>query len=256
METSRPWLPRAAIERGARDVPLHQVVSDWSSKWFARRAAVLAGDPITTASDTTGGGWELAHGIALVPAADAEAAVIALLFGSQEGAEELTAADQAALGAVVESCFTDLRSRLATAFRLPGDAAWRPTMTAADGQPRWVWRVQGDKGGALVKIAVDEALLVRRIRSGLPSATGGRSLTALHAALAGQPVGVSALVGRCRLTTSELAGLGQGDVVVLDRLLGDVVELAVDGDLKPMPCTVDERDGCLTLTLRLMDRPR
>lgn len=250
MESYRSWLPGAAIERGACEAPLRQVVADWSSKWFARQQAMLAGDPVaTTALNTPGGsGWETADGLMIVPAMDAEAAMITLSFGLSGDADALTAADEAALRAVVQSCLADLRSRLAAAFGLPPDAPWRPAMTKADA-PRWEWQVEGYGGVALLRIAADEALIARRVRGGLPPAARDRALAPLDAALAGQSIGVSALVGRCRLTTAELGGLGQGDVVVLDRMLGDPVDLAIDRDPKPLPCTVEERDGCLILTL-------
>lgn len=251
MDTYRPWLPGVAIERGARDVPLRQAVADWSSKWFARQPATQAGDPaVTSALDWRGSGvWELVDGLMVVPAADADQAMIALLFGPRDDGATPAATDQAVLQAVVDACSADLRSRLATAFRLPADAAWRPASTSADAIRRWVWRIETGRGAGVLRVAADEALIARLIRAVLPPTAAERPLATLATALAGQPVDVSALVGRCRLTTAELGDLAQGDVVVLDRMLGGPVDLAVDGEPKPLPCTVDERDGRLTLTL-------
>ena len=247
----RPWLPRAAIDQGVGAVPCRQVVADWSAKWFARAAATVRGEAaIATALDLQGGtGWDLADGVAIIHAASVEQAVLSLLFGPRDDGGPLTASDEAVLQAVVDACLGDLRSRLATAFRLPADAAWRPDLPSADGARRWIWRVEAGQGVSLLRIVVDEALVARRVRAALPPVARGRAPASLAAGLAAQAIAVSARVGGCRLTTAELGGLGLGDVVVLDRALDDPIDLAVDRDPKPRPCTVEDRDGRLTLIL-------
>lgn len=251
MEVYRPWLPGAAIEACARAVPLRQVVADWSAKWFVRPPVTPLRDAVLTAvADPRGGArWVLADGVGLRLAAEGEQGIMTLLFGARDGAEPLMPGDTLALQAVVDSCLRDLRARLATALRLPEDAPWRPEASVPDAARRWVWRIEAGRGAALLEIAVDEALLVRRIRAGLPPAPAPQRISRLAAALAPQPIVLSALVGRCRLTTAELAGLGEGDVVVLDRALDDPVAIAVDRVPQARACTVAERDGQLHLTL-------
>lgn len=257
MEMHTSWLPPTAVEDGALRTPVREVVEAWSAKWFASRQASSSGRPARVPPDarTHAVGWRLADGLRLALADGADQAIVDLLVGQADGAEAPTAADLSILHAIAEACLTDLRSRLSAAFRLAEDAPWRAAPLDEGQGPAWVWTVgvdephSFDERPSLLEVVADEALIVRGVRAALPLPPRPDALRPLAAALARHPVDVSAFVGRCRLTTSELAGLGPGDVVVLDRPLGQKVQLAVAGEPKPLACTVQEADGALALTL-------
>lgn len=250
MATHREWLPASAVERGVRDAPVRTVVADWSSRWFMHGEMILRRIPVLKEGIVAGEatGWSLGDGLTLIRKGGARRAIADLLFGPQDDAEPPTPADESVLRTAVESCLADLRARLATAFRLPADDPWRPSLPTDGSVRRWIWSVDAGRDESPLGIAVDEELIVRRVRAGVPPVARASALTPLASALANQAVSVSALVGRCRLTTSEVAGLGEGDVVVLDRTIGDKVDLAVGREPKALSCQVEERDLHLILT--------
>jgi len=247
----RSWLPAEAIQRGIRDMPLRACVRDWASSWFAAGQADVTGDPVTTAGPGAARGtcWILAEDVVLALAADAEARIAALMVGAPDDPAALTVADRAVLDGAAQACVADLRTRLAAALRL-GGAGWRggapgDSMPA----PRWTWRISDGRGSTLLEIALGEELIVRRVRAALDTAPASRDLSSFAAALSDQPVSISALVGRSRLTTTELAGLARGDVLVLDRDLESPVDIAVEYRPKSLRCTVDRQDDRLHLTI-------
>ena len=247
----RSWLPAEAIQRGVRDVALRTCVREWASSWFAVEQADLTGDPVASPQPSKGRGasWHLADGVALALAEDADTRVAALMFGTPDDVTSLTVADRVALDTAAETCITDLRARLVSALRLGSGATWRAGAQAPDASADWwTWRVTDRRGGTLLEIALSEDLIIKRIRAAL-APVAARSLSSLAAALSDQQVTVSALVGRSRLTTTELAGLSCGDVLVLDRDIDAAIEVAVEHRPKPLRCTVDSHGDRLQLTI-------
>jgi len=251
MTQIRSWLPAEAVQRGVRDMPLRACVRDWASSWFASAQADVSGDPVATTAPGAGRGtcWQLAEDVVLALAADAEARLATLMVGTPDDPAALTVADRALLDGAAQACIADLRTRLAAALRL-GGAAWRGG-APGDGAvaPCWTWRVADGRGITLLEIALTEELIVRRVRAALGPAPAPGALASLATAMSDQSVAISALVGRSRLTTTELAGLACGDVLVLDRDLDKPVDIAVEHRPKPLRCTVDRQDDRLQLTI-------
>lgn len=251
MTQIRSWLPSEAIQRGVRDVPMRASVRDWASSWFAAGQADVSGDPVATSEPGKARGtcWRLADGVVLALATDAEERIAASMFGTPDDPASLTAADRASLDSAADACIADLRARLASALRL-GGGAWRGG-ASDDGLPApwWTWRVADRDGSTLLEIALSEELIVRRVRAALARAPAPRDPSSFAAALADQAVAISALVGRSRLTTTELAGLARGDVLVLDRDLDKPADIAVEHRPKSLRCTVDRQDDRLQLTI-------
>jgi len=247
----RSWLPPEAVHRAVRDVALRPCVRDWGAAWFAARSADVAGDPAAGPPPlaTRGTCWQLADGVVLSLADDAEARIAAMMFGAPDDVASLTSADRAALDIAAGACAADLRSRLVASLRLGGAAAWRPGTVEPGTGSWWTWRVADGGRTDLLQIALSEELIVKRARAALPPVAGGKTVAPLAIALADQPVTVSALVGRSRLTTTELAGLAAGDVLVLDRDLTAAVDVAIGHRPKPLRCTVDRHDDRLQLTI-------
>lgn len=247
----RSWLPPEAVQRAVRDVALRACVREWGAVWFDARSVDLAGDPVAGPQPATNRGtsWQLNDGVALSLPDEAEARVAAMMFGGPDDAASLTPADRAALDTAAATCAADLRARLVVSLRLDATAAWRPGTIEPGTGPWWTWRVTDGGRTDLLQIAISEDLIVRRARAGMPPVPDDRIVAPLAVALAGQPVTVSALVGRSRLTTTELAGLAAGDVLVLDRDLNAAVDVAIGHRPKPLRCTVDRQDDRLQLTI-------
>ncbi|WP_375397071.1 FliM/FliN family flagellar motor switch protein [uncultured Sphingomonas sp.] len=247
----RSWLPEAAVARAARAVPLGAAVHDWSATWFAGRQAMVAGDPafgrgVDLARDTAIGIDDM---LAMLMPDQTGTVVASLMFGAPDDPDALTPADRDALLTASERCLADLRTRLAETFGMSLDVPWRP-MTAPAADIGWrTYRVDADGLGPLLRVAASDALIARWRRGTLPAVEARDPLGALAAALADQSVAVSAFVGRCGLTASELATLSAGDVVMLDRAIGEPVELSVDAGRGPMRGTIRQLDDRLQLTI-------
>jgi len=248
MAQFRSWLPDGAIERGARNVAMRQVIADWSAMWFAHGRSTVAGDAAAAGAIDPRGGrvWESAGGLAMVLAPTSDDRLVSLMFGGCPDQAELTSGDRDALDACVGACFADLRTQLDRVFRLDGNSQWRSTSSPALDVPRWwTWRVEDDRGVSVALITAEEALLARSMLSALPPPQSRPRLASLAHALADQQIGVSAAVGRCRISTSDLAGLALGDVLVLDQPLDQPVAIAVNRRPKAMRCIVHRADDHL-----------
>jgi flagellar motor switch/type III secretory pathway protein FliN len=246
----RSWLPAEAIQRAVRELALRSCIRDWRAAWFIARSADIAGDPAAGPRPARMHGtcWQLADGVVLSLAEDAEARIAAMMFGAPDDGASLTPADRATLDAAAAACAADLRDRLVASLKL-GGAAWRPGTVEPETGPWWTWRVADGSRTDLVQIALSEDLIVRIARATLPPVATGKTVAPLSVALADQPVTVSALVGRGRLTITELACLAAGDVLVLDRDLTAAVDIAIGHRPKPLHCTVDREDDRLQLTI-------
>jgi flagellar motor switch/type III secretory pathway protein FliN len=241
-----PWLPANAIAEAARTLQVRETVADWSAKWLGSGSATLSGTE-AAARDLriSGTASELDDGLALVIPEDVSAIIGRMMFGIPEG--EPTAADFAAISASADTALADLRQRLAQLVGLPRQAGWRECDGA--GGPGHLFRVRLGQALQPLVIIVSDSLLVLGIKARLRPDPASTPLGALSEGLAPQTVMLSALLGSCRLSTRELAELGAGDVVVLDRGLNDVVPIAIDGIPQTVGCRVAASDANLVLTL-------
>jgi hypothetical protein len=246
MTTTVPWLPANAVAEAAQALQVRQTIADWSTKWLGFGSATLSGTE-AAARDIRipGTAFELDDGLALVLPEDAPTIVGRLMFGVAEG--EPTAADFAAISVSADKALADLRQRLAQLVGLPREAVWRGC-DGADG-PGHLFRVRLGQALQPLVFVVSDRLLVRGVKARLRPDAASTPLGALAEGLAPQIVTTAALLGTSRLSTRELAELGEGDVVVLDRGLNDVVPIAIDGIPQTVGCRVAASDANLVLTL-------
>lgn len=228
------------------------MVDEWSATWFAHGKLTIAGDTAAAGIIDPKGGriWESVGGLAMVLAPAGDDRLVSLMFGRSPEHAELTSGDRDALDTCVGACLAELRTQLDRVFRLDGISQWRSASSPALDLPRWwTWRVEDDCSAPVVLIAVEEALLARSVRSALPPAQSRPRLVSLARALADRQIGVSAAIGRCRISTSDLAGLALGDVLVLDQPLHQPVAIAVNRQPKAMRCIVHRADDHLQLVV-------
>ena len=96
---------------------------------------------------------------------------------------------------------------------------------------------------------VADHLLIAGIKTRLRPVASTRSLGEVADGLAPQVIALSARLGACRLAMGELAALGEGDVVILDRTLSDPATLVVDRVPRPASCSIDVSATHLDLVL-------
>jgi flagellar motor switch/type III secretory pathway protein FliN len=162
----------------------------------------------------------------------------------------LTPADRSLVERLWTGCIEDLCKRLSETLRLPPASRWQlersPAPPPVGAHSCYIGTGPRDP---LIQLSVDWETMVALTKASIPFGQKPVRLQPLAAALAKQPIAVSALVGRCELTLADLAGLGEGDVVVLDRDLGLPLELAVGGEVKSGRCEVVEADERLSLKI-------
>ncbi|MEH3101085.1 FliM/FliN family flagellar motor C-terminal domain-containing protein [Sphingomonas adhaesiva] len=199
-----PWLPaasRADLERAMR-----WLVERWLSEWTA------APHDVVVAAPTSGG---VPAGIV---AGDDD--LVALGFVASAGHADLSnAIDRRVLLHVGAAMRDDLSARLA--------GAGSGTDTDTD-RVAHRFAVASRGGGWSLTLGIAEGAMVA-VRRRCAGTTHASSLSALRIALAAETVSLGCHLGEARITAAELAALDAGDVLVLDRALGDAVPLTVEG---------------------------
>ena len=251
----RPWLPEGALSGGRVERMLDALFGQWSDKWLAGSSLhALAGLASSGAIELAQHGdaeWHYSdHGVAVsLPETGRTALAEMMLEVAIDGAS-MTVADRQVVERLVAGSIDDLCARLGQMLKLPGESRWR---TGRAGALHWdearVWDFGIDDREPLIRLFIEDHLLVGMVKASLPPVQAAAPLKSVVTGLADQPVSVSALLGRCQLSLSELADVSEGDVLVLDRALGEPLELALDGQVKVHGCTVEQEGEQLCLKL-------
>lgn len=239
--TPRPWLPEPAIDAGI-DRSVAAATRDWSARWLPAGAL----RPLARHAPADPESWwqVTGDGVALGMADGARDALGRALLSASADAVIAGAADRQAINGLVDVALRDLGARIAGSDRAASAIAQhRPTLDDArqrllglDHRPLVTCLI-----GNTAAVAMARPRSRRTTRPGLPP---------LAAALAPQPVTIAARVGGCTLTLADLAALEPGDVVLLDRPVGDAVDLTVAEHAPPLArCTVQSGPDRLALKL-------
>lgn len=250
----RPWLPAEALQRDDVEQMLADAARQWSAKWFARRNVRPTGPIARLASfaATKGERWlTLDDDLTVVVPDASRLQLVSMMLDAPVDPGAQTDADRQVVADLSTACLDDLCRRLARMFRLPDDARWSQ-LDAGDMpvliEPRG-WSLGADNR-ALLRVAVSTSSIVALVKSGLPTPVPAQEMQPLAAGLLAQPIGLSALLGRCSLTLTELAELGEGDVLVFDTETMSSLSLSVDHATAPVGrCSVEERDDAIHLKL-------
>jgi hypothetical protein len=251
----KPWLPPGALAGGAVERVLAEAARRWSDHWFPGRAVFVLGgsqslQPADPAFEEVGQRTRLlGEDLALLFGEGSRIAVAGLMLDSRIEARTLTPADRDVLHDLADRCLDDLGTHLAAAFGCPPWRDWRPADAAAlpfDDAQVFALAVTGD--APLLRLAVSTELVVTLVKKA-SSPPAAPPLRPLGVGLARQEVVLSAMVGRSALTLQELAALAPGDVLVLDRAVGEPATLAVDGALKDLRAAIEDVGGQLRLKI-------
>ncbi|WP_034158868.1 FliM/FliN family flagellar motor switch protein [Sphingomonas sp. ERG5] len=191
------------------------------------------------------------HGLAIaVPAAAPTKLVARMLDASIP--EHPSEADQRVVKDLARACLDDLGHRLTVAFRLPSDISW-VIVDHADMPDIVTPREFGlgvEPQVPLLRIVAGEDLVIDMRKADMPTAPPGDRLLPMSMGLALQQLAISASLGRCSLTVSEMAGLSEGDVLVFDQVIEKPIALVLDGKaVLPGKCMIDHVDDSLRLKL-------
>jgi flagellar motor switch/type III secretory pathway protein FliN len=203
----RDWLPAgAATGRHAR-AHLEEKVASWSERWFAGASASLS----SLAPCPAGG--------ATAPPETLRIAGLAL--GADPRRLVLSEPDRDILEGLAAAIAADLAASLGA----PAPGEGPEPSPAEEAEPAILAGASDGEGRDLLQLAVPAAALVPAIKARIPARTA-QPLGDIERASGKTVTRIELRLGAASLSLAELAGLGEGDVLLLDRRVEDGVEVA------------------------------
>jgi len=249
---ARDWLPAAALDAPAVRRALDHALSSWSERWLpAGRLAAAGFAAHRSGTPPPASGWNR-YGTATLLAAD-EFRLAGLALGTRPEGLVLSEVDRDILGRFTARIAADLASALDRAIgrNPPAEADAEPV--AGDPLPDGglLFAIADAAGAPVLHGAMPLAALVPFRKSLLG---GGRrprpALARLGRAAGATPVRVEARLGAAVLALGELAALGPGDVLILDRPIDQGAALALARSGRPFArAAIAERGAEVSLTL-------
>jgi len=250
------WLPVQVGQRQVIEARVAQAVEAWSTAWFARRRVTVVGaraalsDPSGEAESPAWRRYDAELALAC-PARAAQRLLDWVFDVRAEGpASDM---DRRVLERVEQDLFSDLIQRVASALDLK--AAGRPGPPQPVGSPfgrlGGVTFTLGEaSGGGLLSLAAPLNAILPLCRRSLPPPRPTPPPAPRAVALGHHPVTIEAVLGMAEISVSELRRLEPGDVLILDRKLGEPTALALpDSDFAFALAQLSDQDGRTALTL-------
>jgi flagellar motor switch/type III secretory pathway protein FliN len=223
--STRPWLPKDAFLGAATKDVLSEPVAAWSARWVARAPAGVSklrfAEGGASARSQTTCGRHVALDLTGIGRRHLLEAVLDVSLAESPRSD----ADARVLDAVVQEICEDFVRTLDEVF------ADEPCEDEDRGLRATVAIGRND----VFEFAVAAPLLVPLIKRQLGGAVSpGRPLSRLSTALREAQIQARAVLGHVDLSLSEMRELNAGDVVVIDRAIGDPVELHLPQSSRPL----------------------
>lgn len=219
MSATKPWLPASALDPVHFERAVQQLISEWSSHWFAKASA-----SVRPRLREVGGmaprfpNWRSLSGLCGLAFDEAgQLALAEAMLDRQVAANAVQGADRPLFEDVTLRALDDLVERIAalvgrpTAARIAGDAI--------DLGGAMMWEISLRRSGTSLLMAIDRSEMIAWRKRLAPTSIRGK-LFGITSALAPQPVEIDAAFGKGSITLSELEQLAPGDVVLLDAAGG------------------------------------
>ncbi|HEV2818518.1 MAG TPA: FliM/FliN family flagellar motor switch protein [Allosphingosinicella sp.] len=249
---ARDWLPVAALDAPAVRRALGDAVESWSDRWFPGARLTAAG----FAARTRGGAlpalaWRQ-YGTAAALAGDT-LRLAGLALGTRPEGLVLSEVDRDIIGRFATRILADLACALDRAIGRDPPAD-EPETPAGDPLPDGglAFAVADGAGAPVLHGAVPLAALVPFRKSLLGPGHRPRrpALARLGRAVGVTPVRLEARLGAAAVALGELAALAPGDVLILDRAIGEGASLALPGSGRCLArAAIAERGAGISLTL-------
>lgn len=250
----REWLP-ASVDLGKAQAAIADLMAGWSRHWFAGNEDFPAGMFASTADlgrELRGIEWRSGGtGSAIGVAAGGVIMLGACAMGVAARIGDRTSADLEILRQLGEECFQDLCRRAGELFALRTGTQWEAA-TQGPAQDDMVYRAEiSDRGDRTVlAVALTSCQLARLVKSLLPAPPEPPPLASAPVALAASQIRLSALLGGCQVTLAEIEALAPGDVLVLDRDVGETLPLAIEHlPIRRGTCAVARQGDRLSLQI-------
>lgn len=232
---ARDWLPHGVMSREPVRRGVEAAVSDWARRWFAdARIGVssLLDCPTEARGEVEGGAWRVSRqGVALGFPKWSLQRLVEKALGAPPPGEVATDTDQRLLAEFERRVLDDLPATLAVELSLSegvvGSARERDPFAGKGGL---VVRLNEGNGQDFGALAIPFEILLPFCRASLePRASPRRTLDGLLPALGSVPLILEATVGRFDLGLFELQELALGDVLMLNKSLGDAFDVTLKG---------------------------
>jgi len=225
IEDVRNWLPDTAFTDEAVKAALADTIGKWSGAWFSGRTAALSRIRAVQARTLVAADTLQIHGVlAAIDAPDSgkryllEAALDMRLSG-----QALQESDRNVLDLFASKILEDLIGRLDKAFG---------GMTSDGARLGFTLSLSGHD---MLSASLPQHVLVPAIKAQHGGARRTRvAPRSRHKALGPTEVTVTGLLGRAELAVDDLKGLAEGDVLILDRALHEVIDLRLKSGNRPV----------------------
>ena len=221
----RHWLPKDAFLGAATKEVLSGPVAEWSARWVARMPAGVSKLRFVESSIATRAQTTFGRHVELDLTGIGRRHLLEAMLDVDLAENPRSEADTRVLDAVVEEACEDFVRTLDGLFADgPGDDEDRELRgSVAIGR------------NDVFEFAVAAPLLVPLVKQKLGrAASSGRPLSRLSVALRDARIHAHAVLGNVDLSLNEMRELNVGDVLVIDRALGDPVELRLPQSNRPL----------------------
>jgi hypothetical protein len=233
----REWLPAEAMDSGAVRGLVDKALASWSPKWFARaEVAAAAFEQRRGAAARRAPGWQMSGVVGAALSSSETVSLAGLALGAEPERLVLSEADRDIIGRFATEIAGDLAAAIEDALGLDSPEEGLPVQVedpfAGDGGLQF--SVADHGGRPLLHIAIPSAALIPFRKSAIAEARRrGPPLARIDRAFETTAVRVEARLGKAVLPLGDLARLAAGDVVILDRAIGDGAELALRSSGRP-----------------------
>jgi hypothetical protein len=249
--TNKPkaWLPSQATDPAEIRAMLDRVLADWSEHWFKTELAsatpAFQDDwPDSKAANI----WRsIGHTASIALTPNAQLVMVSAMLGCPAPHGPAQPNDRVITEGMASSAADDLLVRIA---ELAGEkhAEFKPTSGPLVFDDCQWWEISFRSGKRAFKLSLERNALVSIIKRQLAPADKPK-LRTIKSALAGQSIELTAEVGRCSISLSDLQDLATGDVIVLDRSSKDPLDLLIDGFASPFGGKLETTDGQASIVL-------
>ncbi|HTN14550.1 MAG TPA: FliM/FliN family flagellar motor C-terminal domain-containing protein [Sphingomonadaceae bacterium] len=216
------WLPESALLDARTAEPVARCIQAWAGEWFAATRPDLPPRWERQEPETLEMGFSPAfetQGFRIALREDGRVALAAQLLGRELSERDLrTAQDRVVIDHLVEEALQALGTMLGNA--MPTDSSGE---TASFALP-----VHSPSGELLLRIEAGPALLTTLALGWAESPRKRAALARRKAALAAQPLRLSARIGASRLALAQIEALGPGDVLTLHTPLTAALDALID----------------------------
>jgi hypothetical protein len=218
----KDWLPAEAVERSAVSAAVEAVVAEWAAHWFVRGEFRLESWGLASPDRMLGeaGSRACGGGVEANCSTRAAARVAGLALDARAETTDLNERDRLLVSALARQIVDDLAQRLR---RLGGREGQPPeAMPGA----RLVVASIAEGADVLFSLAIPLPLLLGVSRRTLPRPPAATKIEGERLDAVGRStVRLEATLGTAILSLAEAKGLAPGDILLLDRTLGDAADL-------------------------------